>query len=175
MRLQLIVTLAGLCVGASLPAQSVDSASVTRRGTPADIQSLGRVASAVMDVLWFGGGQAVSEVSGCQVALSTARTDGPVRHSISQRFDAGWIGGMSEKREHDTPAMTTSIKALSRGGTRFVVRESQRFEGKVRTGEKTDTLDALDISVALGDPANRLRAIGLALMAFADACRPIDK
>jgi hypothetical protein len=128
-----------------------------------------------MDVLWFGGGQAVSDLAGCQMSLSTARTDGPVRYVISQKFDAGSIGGLTDKREHDTPSMTTSVKALSRGGARFVVRESQKFEGKVRTAERTDTLDVIDISVALGDPANRIKAIGLALMAFADACRPVDK
>lgn len=147
-----------------------------RRGSAARIDSLAQIATRLLEIRWFDGGQAPVEVDGCHVALGAARTDGKVRILTTQRFDVAFLSAEASAIEHDSPTMTSAVHFRGRAGNRFVITESERVVGQGRGLIQIDTVDFVTIGVAMGDPKKELAAIRRLIGAFSEACelaRPV--
>jgi len=147
-----------------------------RRGSATRIDSLAQLATRLLDIRWFDGGQAPVEVEGCHLALGAARTDGKVRILTTQRFDVAFLSAEASAIEHDSPTMTSAVHFRGRDGNRFVITESERVVGQGRGIVQVDTVDFVTVGVALGDPKRELAAIRRLISAFSDACelaRPV--
>lgn len=141
-----------------------------RRGSTTRIDSLAQIATRLLEIRWFDGGQAPVEVDGCHLALGAARTDGKVRVLTTQRFDVAFLSAEASAIEHDSPTMTSAVHFRGRDGNRFVITESERVVGQGRGIIQVDTVDFVTIGVALGDPKKELAAIRRLIGAFAEAC-----
>ncbi len=148
------------------------SSGPPRRGFAADIERAGQQAQKVLQVNWFGGGQAASEVNGCLLTLQATKTVGKISALYIYRVDVGQLDDSLSKRDDDSDAMVSSRRFVRRDGTRIVTRDSSQVLGPKPGAAPTDSLDYLEIGAAYGNPGRRLESMITALNVFRDVCRP---
>lgn len=147
-----------------------DMSAVARRGSTEEIQVAGERLQQALLANWFGGGQAVSEVTGCLVTLQATKTVGKSSALLVYRFDAGQIDDSLSKRLNDSDAMVSAYRFARRDGARFVVRDSSAVLPS-RSAAVTDSVDYVELGAAYGNPGRRLEMMVTSLLALRAVCR----
>lgn len=166
----LLIAGAGASAQPAKPKPAATRPAIVRRvGTAAEIDSLGRVAKAVLQTGWAGGYQGVSSVAGCELTLLSRKTTGSLVQDDLQTVDVGLLEATSEDRD-DVLAETSEARFGIPGERALVLRSRKLTLDGAPQPPRSERVVFFTLTVGRGDPRNQMLNMKEALLRYSIAC-----